>query len=333
MPPISIILAFILDVLLGDPRRMPHPVMAVGKLVGGLEKLFNKKSASRAALFSAGLAVAVFVTLSVYLAASFLIKYSYEYLGVYAGAAVSIYLAYTTLSIKSLADAAKDVALPLEKGDLPEARKNLSMIVGRDTANLDATEVARGAVETVAENTSDGIIAPLFYLTIGGAPLALAYKAINTMDSMIGYKNERYAYFGRAAARLDDIANFIPARLTALLMVAASFLARAEILSWKNSWSILIRDRRKHPSPNSGYPEAAAAGALNVRLGGESSYSGVKSAKPFIGEPSGPLTPRKIRDAVILMNITALLGLLFSVVLGVFLYYRWELSAAFNSVH
>lgn len=310
MPPFSLFLAFILDLILGDPRRLPHPVRLVGYAVSRLERLLHLPGKGTGFLTAAGSALAVLLAFFVFFLSYLLLKASFLYLGHAWGTALAVYLAYTTISVRGLADGAKEVMEPLKNGDLDLARRGLSMVVGRDTAGLDAEEVARGAVETVSENTSDGIVAPLFYLALGGPPLALMYKSINTMDSMIGYKNERYLYFGRAAARLDDIANFVPARLTALLMVAASFISAGEnAFSWKDSWRIMKRDSRKHPSPNSGYPEAAAAGSLNVRLGGVNAYSGVRSKKPFIGDPVEPLSPAKIEAAIRLMYVTAFLAL------------------------
>jgi len=203
------------------------------------------------------------------------------------------------------------VKRPLKDGDIHAARGALSMVVGRDTAGLDSKDVARGAVETVAENTSDGVVAPLFYMALGGVPLAMAYKAINTMDSMVGYRTEKYRDFGWAAARLDDLANFIPARLAALFMVASSALLQAaypDRFSAKRSWTVFLRDGKKHTSPNSGRPEAAAAGSLGVRLGGENSYFGKTSVKPYIGEPLRELGPDAITDCVRLMYATSALA-------------------------
>jgi adenosylcobinamide-phosphate synthase len=190
------------------------------------------------------------------------------------------------------------VAEALEAGDLPLARKQLSFIVGRDTAELGEPEIWRGAVETVAENTSDGVIAPLFFLMLGGPVLGLVYKAINTLDSMVGYKNATYLHFGRASALFDDLMNWIPARLSGILIVAASpFIG----LNMKNSWRIMRRDGRNHASPNSGFPEAAAAGALGVQLGGTNHYFGKAVEKPTIGDPQKPLDLRAWHGAVKLM--------------------------------
>ena len=183
----------------------------------------------------------------------------------------------------------------LEKGDLPAARKAVSRIVGRDTAELSGEEVARAAVETVAENFSDGVAAPLFYMLLGGAPLALAYKAVNTMDSMVGYKNDRYLHFGRAAAKLDDAANYIPARLAALAWIGGAAIAGQDA---KNAWRIWRRDRRNHSSPNSAQTESACAGALGVQLGGPSRYFGKLYEKPAIGDPLRPVKAADIRRAV-----------------------------------
>jgi adenosylcobinamide-phosphate synthase len=315
MPPLNLLFAFLLDLLLGDPGGLPHPVKIIGNFAARLERALNRPGAGKIYLLSAGLASAAVVVALTFAVTFFLVEAAYRHLGRLGGGAVEVVLAYTTLSAKSLAGAAKEVLHPLLAGDLPEARRKLSMVVGRDTEHLDGTQVVRGAVETVAENTSDGVIAPLFYLALGGAPLAMAYKAVNTLDSMFGYKNERFLYFGRAAARLDDIANFIPARLSALFTVIASFLLNLTGggrggYSWRSSLRVLVKDRLNHTSPNSGYPEAAAAGALGVRLGGENSYFGVASVKPFIGEPSRPLVPERINESVRLMYLTAALGVI-----------------------
>ena len=311
MPALIIPLAFLMDFLLGDPRWLPHPVRIIGAFSGGAERVLNRPRFGKAYLLTAGLVTALAVVSATFFISSLLVRAAYVHLGISGGIAFEAILAYTTLSAKSLALAARDVLEPLSAGNLPDARAGLAMIVGRDTENLDESQVVRGTVETVAENTSDGIIAPLFYLAVGGAPLAVAYKAVNTLDSMFGYKNERFIYFGRAAARLDDITNFIPARLSALFTVAASFLLDTAVggYSWIGSVKTVIHDGDNHPSPNSGYPEAAAAGALGVRLGGESSYFGVKSTKPFIGEASRPLAPERISEAVRLMYATAVLGM------------------------
>jgi adenosylcobinamide-phosphate synthase len=227
---------------------------------------------------------------------------------------VTVYMIWASISIKTLAREATGVLTSLEKHGLDGAlgaRKRLARIVGRDTGELDPEGVFKAATETVAENTSDGVIAPLFYLAIGGPALMLAYKAINTLDSMIGYKNERYINFGMAAARLDDAANYIPARITAALMVAAAAILKYD---WRGAFAVTIRDGRKHPSPNAGVVEAAVAGALKVRFGGPIIYNGVLSEKPFIGD--GPRAPdestvvssiRIMQTSALLMTVLALL--------------------------
>jgi adenosylcobinamide-phosphate synthase len=226
-----------------------------------------------------------------------LLKVAYA-VSTYAGHALSGILCWSCLAARSLHRESKLVADALVRGDLAEARRYLSYIVGRDTANLEEEEIWRAVVETVAENTSDGVIAPLFYLMIGGPVLGLAYKAVNTLDSMVGYKNERYLLFGRASARFDDLANYIPARLSGLLIgLAAPFLG----LPVKRAWEIMRRDGRNHSSPNSGIPEAAVAGALGVRLGGTNFYGGVPVEKPTIGDPLTPLSFDAWKRAVRLM--------------------------------
>jgi adenosylcobinamide-phosphate synthase len=204
------------------------------------------------------------------------------------------------------------VLVPLEKGDTPSAREALSHIVGRQTLELGEEEVIRATVETVAENTSDGVIAPLFYLFLGGVPLAMAYKAVNTLDSMVGYKNGRYRDFGWASARLDDILNFIPARLTALLMVSAAFIFK---MDWRDAWRIMLRDNSNHPSPNAGWPEAATAGALGIRLGGENFYPGRSELRPFIGDKQRGMEDRDISKALQLLYAVSILMLLLILVL------------------
>jgi adenosylcobinamide-phosphate synthase len=216
----------------------------------------------------------------------------------YVGFAVAVFLSYTCLAARSLHGESRIVADALGRGDLPEARRLLARIVGRDTEQLSEPEIWRALVETVSENSSDGVIAPLLFLMLGGPPLALAYKAVNTLDSMVGYKNERYLLFGWASARFDDLANYIPARLTGLLMVVAASLTG---LSGRNAWRIMCRDGRNHASPNSGVPEAAAAGALGVQLGGTNKYFGLPVAKPTIGAALNPLAMEAYRGAVRLM--------------------------------
>lgn len=314
MSPEYIIAAFVLDMLFGDPRAVPHPVQAIGLLISMAERLARRIAVTPAGLRIAGAVMTLFVCAVSYAVPALAVYAAYRYIGHAGGVAVTVYLAYTTISAKSLAEAARAVMQPLAAGDLPGARGALSMVVGRDTQGLSEPDIARGAVETVAENSSDGVVAPLLYMAVGGVPLAFMYKAINTMDSMAGYKSDRFIDFGRASARLDDVANFIPARLTGILAVAAAALLSATGAagySPDGAWAVFVRDRKNHASPNSGHPEAAMAGALGVRLGGESSYFGVGSVKPYIGDKVSELGPDKIADAVRLMLATAVLAVVF----------------------
>lgn len=286
--------ALVLDWLLGDPRWLPHPVVAVGRLVTALERQLRRLVTNERA---AGVILLV-LTVGITGGTAWLLVLGAGLVHPVAGFAVEALLGWTCLAARSLHGESKLVADALAAGDLAEARFFLSRIVGRDTAELTEPEIWRGVVETVAENTSDGVIAPLFWFMIGGAPLALAYKAVNTLDSMVGYKNERYLHFGWASALFDDLANLLPARITGLLMVLVAPLAG---LSGPGAWRIMRRDRRNHSSPNAGIPEAAAAGALGVRLGGMNVYFGRPVAKPTIGDPLNPLDRTAWRGAVRLM--------------------------------
>ncbi|WP_306535719.1 adenosylcobinamide-phosphate synthase CbiB [Geobacter sp.] len=289
-----VLAAVLLDLLFGDPRWLPHPVVVMGKLITGLEKVLRRLVTNE----RVGGVFLLLLTVGITAGVAWSVVQGAALIHPAAGAVVSAILGWTCLAARSLHGESKLVAEALLRGDLPEARRLLSYIVGRDTAELPEPEIWRGAVETVAENTSDGVIAPLLFLMVGGAPLALAYKAVNTLDSMVGYKNERYLRFGWASARFDDLANLVPARLTGLLMVLAAPLAR---LSGRNAWRIMLRDGRNHSSPNSGIPEAAAAGALGVQLGGTNIYFGKPVAKPTIGDPLNPLDAVAWRGAVRLM--------------------------------
>jgi len=289
-----VLAAILLDLLLGDPRRLPHPVVHIGKLIKVLEKALRPLVRNERAGGVILLIMTVGITSGVAVA---LLAGAYA-VNSHAGFAVAVLLSWTCLAARSLHHESRLVADALARGELTEARGYLSFIVGRDTEGLDEQEVWRATVETVAENTSDGVIAPLFYLILGGPPLALAYKAVNTLDSMVGYRNERYLRFGWASARCDDLLNLIPARLTGLLMVAVAPITG---LSGRDAWRVMRRDGRNHSSPNSGIPEAAAAGALGVKLGGTNVYSGVPVPKPTIGEPLRPLTLMAYQGVVRLM--------------------------------
>lgn len=296
-----------LDLWLGDPRRLPHPVVGIGALVGFCEDTLYDRFLSRwvggALLVLAVLAVTAFV--------SWLLLTLATAIHSWLGALLTVWLAYTTLALRELHGQSAAVVDCLERGEIDAARTALAMIVGRETADLDEQGILRACLETVAENTSDGVVAPLFYLGLGGPVGGLLYKAVNTMDSMLGYRSERYREFGWAAARLDDLCNWVPARLTAGLMVAGSFLLG---LNGWNAWRILCRDRHRHASPNAGFPEAAAAGALAIQLGGPARYFGEEVVKPTLGDADRPLSVALFRKMVYLMYAVA--GLMLLLVLG-----------------
>lgn len=304
-----IIVAFLLDLILGDPRWFPHPVVQIGQLISFLENLFRRIAKGKTAELITGTVLAVTVPSVAFFTTLWVIQIA-DGLNIRLGWVMAVFLGYTTIAAKSLYCEPFKVVSMLAAKDIDGARKELSCLVGRDTGNLDEKGITRALVETVAENTSDGVIAPLFYLAIGGPPLAMAYKAINTLDSMVGYKNGRYLYFGRASARLDDVVNYVPARLSALLLIMAALMLRKD---WKRALKITLRDRKNHQSPNSGHPESAVAGALGRRLGGLSYYGGVPSNKPFIGDDAGDFQVRDVREAGRLMIVSAVLMVLISV--------------------
>jgi adenosylcobinamide-phosphate synthase len=276
------LLAVVADALLGDPPSWPHLVRFMGGSISRLEDWLRRRYATPAELRLAG-AVLVILVVGGYGLASALALGLAAGLWPVLGLVLAGVLAFQCLAAGQLWREARGVSGPLRAGDLSEARRRLGLIVGRDTAGLDEQGVARALIETMAENLNDGVVAPLFYLTLGGAPLAVAYKAVNTLDSMVGYRNERYQHLGWAAARLDDVCGFIPARLTAWLLATACHLMG---LSGRQAWRAARRDHGQHKSPNSGWPEAAAAGALGVRLGGPSHYGGLLVDKPWIN-PEG----------------------------------------------
>ncbi|GEN28918.1 cobalamin biosynthesis protein CobD [Halovibrio variabilis] len=311
---VMVTVAIMIDLIVGDPRALPHPVVLIGRFIAGYERLWNRGTAQQRRL-SGGLLTLMVVggtwTIS-WLALALLAR-------LHPGLAIiaELWLLSTTLAIKGLGDAARAVVEPLTKGDLPAARQALGMIVGRDTQGLDEAEVARGTVETVAENTVDGITAPLFFALIGGAPLALAYKAVNTLDSMVGYKNQRYADFGFASAKLDDIANWLPARFTVLCLWLAGLLLNVTgvlALRWRGALRGTCHDAPRHPSPNAGWPEAMVARLLGVQLGGTNYYQGVVSQRATLGKPLEVLQVTHITATVRLMHGAWLLFMLLSVV-------------------
>jgi adenosylcobinamide-phosphate synthase len=286
--------AVALDLLLGDPRWLPHPVVGIGTLISALEKILRRRFRNERL---GGVLLLISVVGATGLLAFLLLKGAYA-VSSNLGDALAAVLAWTCLAARSLHRESSLVADRLVAGDLEGARHYLSRIVGRDTDDLDEAEIWRALVETVAENTSDGIIAPLFYLMFGGPVLGLAYKAVNTLDSMVGYKNEPYLDFGWASARFDDLANWLPARLTGFLMAVAAPVVG---LNAGKAFTIMARDGGNHSSPNSGIPEAATAGALGVRLGGTNRYFGQPVEKPTIGDPVQQLSRESYRGAIRLM--------------------------------
>ncbi len=298
--PLVIFLALLLDLTLGDPRWLPHPVVGIGRLISLLDRgLYRTWLNER---FAGVLLLLVVVGCSA--GTTWILLEMLGTLLPLLGWVAVIVVSSTCLASRSLHTESARVASALLEGDLPTARRYLSYIVGRDTDQLEEPEIWRAVVETVAENTSDGIIAPLFWLTLGGPVAAMAYKAVSTLDSMVGYKNRRYLRFGWASARMDDLLNFVPARISALLLILAAPLAGCTAAG---AARITLRDRWNHPSPNSGHPEAAAAGALGVRLGGAASYSGVSSFKEYIGDQLRPLDERAYRGMIKLMYLSTLL--------------------------
>lgn len=310
-PMITAVAAFLIDALIGDPRSKYHPVVLMGNLISFLEKILRRDNdgyvkkicmggilVTTVLLISYG--VGVLITLLASLTGSLTIKIFVEAL------ALSF-----MITPRSLADAGRELYFLLTDENILEARRKVGWIVGRDTEHLNEGEIVRATVETVSENTVDGIISPLFYFAVGGLPLAIAYRAVNTMDSMLGYKNEKYFYFGRVAARFDDVANFIPARITALLFIIAAFILH---LDYKNAFDMMKRDAAKHPSPNGGYAEATVAGALNIQLGGINSYFGVPSFRAYMGDPNEFLNPQHILLTIRLMYTATVIFLIAAII-------------------
>jgi adenosylcobinamide-phosphate synthase len=290
-----VLAAILLDLLIGDPKWIPHPVIIIGKVISYFERTMNRGKSRKIKGILTALTIVGGTLLSVYL-----LLYLANLIHPFLEIILEIYLISSTIAIKGLQQAAREVALPLLNGDIDLARKKLSYIVGRDTETLPPREVTRGTVETVAENTVDAIIAPLCWALIGGAPLAMVYRAINTLDSMVGYKNDKYEQFGWASARLDDVVNWIPARLTAIFLWLFSW-----IIPHSQKWNAVIvtaRDAKKHPSPNSGWPEAMVAGLLGVVLGGMNKYQGVESYRQEMGNPLRELDSDDIKKAITFMH-------------------------------
>lgn len=319
MIPASLIamVAFFLDTVLGDPQSRWHPVAMLGRLIGWLDRLLYPTTGSNQRKFAMGAFLTLLVLCIAYAFAEGLLLAARELPVAWGADLVSVILLYFCISPRMLAKAGQDIHALLVKGDLAAAREHVGYIVGRDTAQLNEADAARAAIETVAENTVDGVIAPLFFFAFGGAPLAVLYRAANTMDSMLGYKNERYLYFGRMAARVDDVLNFVPARITGMLFVMAAFLLGYD---GRNALNILVRDAAEHPSPNGGYAEAPVAGALHIRLGGVNYYFGERHFRAHMGDAHMEISAKHILGAIRLMYTVTVLFLLFYYLFS--LYYR-----------
>ena len=290
--------AFLIDALIGDPRSKFHPVVLIGNLISSLEKILRRELDSPSQKIVKGGVLVAIVVLTSFAVGCGIELLSRELPSLAAQIFVQALALSFMISPRTLGDAAREIYQLLEVENLTEARRKVGWIVGRDTQNLNEAEVARATVETVAENTVDGIISPLFYFAVGGLPFAVAYRAINTLDSMLGYRNEKYLHFGRVAARLDDVANFVPARLTAILFLGATALLGLDV---RNAFAMMKRDASKHPSPNGGWAEATVAGALNIRLGGTNYYFGQPHFRAYMGDPNEILEAAHILGAVRLM--------------------------------
>ena len=306
---LDIVLAVILDFILGDPRWLPHPIIYIGKMISFLEKKARKLSRNNNQLRLSGALIVPIVGFISFIIPYCIFEIVKPFTIIYH--ILNILIIWTTLAAKSLNIEAMKVHTSLQHNDIKDARIKLSYIVGRDTKELSEEEIIRADVETVAENTSDGVIAPLIFAMIGGAPLAMLYKGVNTMDSMLGYKNKKYYYIGFFPAKTDDLFNLIPARITGILIALVSPLVKGNILE---SLKIMIRDRKNHKSPNCAYPEAAAAGAMSIQLGGTNSYFGELVHKPTLGDKKQNLDKKHIKEVIKLMYGSEILLLIIYVI-------------------
>jgi len=300
----NLMVACCIDWIAGDPRELPHPVRMIGQSISAGERLLRRKRSNPQMELVRGAVLTALVVAASWAGARLVIQISRQVRPRF-GDFVETLLAWTTLASRSLIVEARAVVDALDSGELLLARRRLAMIVGRDTHSLDESEIVRAVIETVAEGLCDGVVAPLMYLALGGVPVAFAYKAVNTLDSMIGHPEPLYLYFGRLAARLDDFANFVPARLTAFLIVAAAFLTAQ---NWRGAWEIFLRDGNKHASPNAGQSEAAMAGALGVRLGGVNYYDGKPCRKPYLGDGGQSGTPAHAKQSLRLAAVVSILA-------------------------
>ena len=303
---VALVMGYILDLIFGDPCWMPHPVRFIGNLISILEKVIRRfMPKTKRGEYIGGIILTVMVV-SISMVIPLVIILMAKSINTYLALTVETFMCYQILATKSLKVESMKVYDELAKNDLPSARKAVSMIVGRDTKDLTFSGVAKAAVETVAENTSDGIIAPMIFIAIGGAPMGFFYKAINTMDSMVGYKNEKYMNFGRFAAKLDDVVNYLPARISAYQMILSSFFLRYD---YKNAFKIYKRDRYNHASPNSAQTESVCAGALDVQLAGNAYYFGKLYEKPTIGDDIREINYDDIKKANRLLYCTSIISI------------------------
>ncbi len=312
---LPLVIGFILDLLIGDPYSLPHPVRLMGRMIASLEKIFRRLLPGNLILAGALLSITV---LTVSAAAPLVILILCYRLNPWLGIGVESILIYYMLAAKCLCNESMKVCKAAESGNTEKARQAVSMIVGRDTDKLDEKGIIRAAVETVAENTSDGETAPLFYMAFGGAVMGFFYKAANTMDSMLGYKNEKYLYFGRFPAKFDDVMNYIPSRLSALMMIAAAYILR---FNAKGAWKIWRRDRASQASPNAAQTESAAAGALDIQLLGDAFYFGKLHRKNTVGDNKRPIGSEDIRRVNRLMFCTSAIMLVFALSVRILLAY------------
>lgn len=304
---VAFVCGFVLDLVFGDPHALPHPIRLIGTLIAGLEKkLLKLQMRDEKKEFYKGILLVALVLLCTGSVIAFILIAAY-WLHPAAGIVVESVMTYQILATKCLKDESMKVYQSLNEQGLEAGRVAVSMIVGRDTNVLDETGVVKAAVETVAENTSDGVIAPMLYTALGGPVLGFVYKAVNTMDSMVGYKNDKYLYFGRAAAKLDDVVNFIPARISAYLMIAAAYIG-GKAFDGKRAYHIYKRDRRNHASPNSAQTESVCAGALGIQLAGDASYFGKVVKKPYIGDAHRAVEREDIVRVNRLMYVTAVIS-------------------------
>lgn len=306
----DIVIAFLIDCILGDPYNFPHPVRFIGKYIKLFEnKVFNKTRTKIELKYFYGVLLTI-STVGLTFILTIIILQIAKSINIYLFYILNIIILWTTIAPKCLAQEGYKVYKPLKDDNIELARNRISFLVSRDTENLSKSQICRATVETILENISDGVIAPLFYAFIGGAPLAMAYKAVNTLDSMVGYRNDKYENFGFFSAKLDDCLNFIPSRLSGILIIISAFCLKYD---YRNALKIFIRDRKKHESPNSAHPESAGAGALDIQLGGATSYFGEIHNKPYIGDNIKQIMPNDILKSIKLLYISTIILILIGI--------------------